>query len=72
MVLQAQIWSGGKVIAASKPRPAALERKEGVPVPETNGMSLQGLAPGDYNLKVVVVDRKADATITGSVDLTVE
>jgi VWFA-related protein len=72
VVLQAQIWSGGKVIAASKPRPAALERKEGVPVPETNGMSLQGLAPGDYNLKVVVVDRKADATITGSVDLTVE
>ena len=72
VVLQAQIWSGGKVIAASKPRPAALERRDDLPVPETNGMSLQGLEPGDYNLKVVVVDRKGDATINGSTDLTVE
>ena len=35
-------------------------------------MSLQGLTRGDYDLKVVVVDRKANATIARSIDLTVE
>ena len=72
IVLQAQIWSEGKVIAASKPRPAALERKDGIPAPETNGMSLEGLSPGNYSLKVVVVDRRANATVARSIDLTVE
>jgi len=71
-VFQAQIWSKGKVVAASKPRPASLQSKDGVPVPETNGMSLQELTPGDYALKVVVVDRKANATLARSVDFTVE
>jgi hypothetical protein len=72
VVLQAQIWSQGKVVAASKPRPAALESKDGVPLPETNGMSLQELAPGEYELRVVVVDRKSNTTLNRSVDLTVE
>lgn len=72
VVLQAQIWSEGKVVAASKPRPAALERKDGTPAPETNGMSLEGLTPGAYTLKVVVVDRQANATTARSIDLTVE
>ena len=35
-------------------------------------MSLESLAPGAYELRVVVVDRKADATAFRSVDFTVE
>jgi VWFA-related protein len=72
VVLQAQIRSQGKVLAASKPRPAALETKDGALVPETNGMSLKELAPGDYELRVVVVDRKTNTTLNGKVELTVE
>lgn len=72
VVLQAQIRSQGKIVAASKPRPAALESKDGVLLPETNGMSLQELAPGDYELRVVVVDRKTDTTLNGKVQLSVE
>lgn len=72
VVLQAQIWSAGKVIAASKPQPATLRQKDGVPLPETNGMSLEGLTPGSYELRVVVVDRKANATTFRRVDFSVE
>jgi hypothetical protein len=72
VVVQAQIWSEGKVVAASKPKAAALDAKDGVPVPETNGMPLESLAPGPYELRVVVVDRKANATVFRRVDFTLE
>jgi VWFA-related protein len=72
VVLQAQIWSGGSAVAASKPKPVALETRDGTPVPETNEVRLEGLAPGLYELRVVVVDRQANATVSRKVDLTVE
>jgi VWFA-related protein len=72
VVLQAQLRSGGALVAASKPQPASLQQKDGVPLPETNGMPLAGLAPGSYELRVVVVDRKANATASRSVDFTLE
>lgn len=72
VVLQAQIRSQGALIAASRPQPAALQQKDGVPLPETNGMPLEGLSAGPYELRVVVVDRKANATVSRSVDFTVE
>jgi VWFA-related protein len=71
-VLQAQILSGGKPIAASKPDPLTLETKDGVPLPQSSGMSLEGLSPGRYELRIVVVDRKADVTAHRDVDFTVE
>jgi hypothetical protein len=72
VVLQAQIRSNGTLVAASRPHPAALQQKDGVPVPETKGMPLQGLAAGGYELRVVVVDRKANVTASRSIDFTVE
>jgi hypothetical protein len=72
VVLQAQVWSGGKAIAASKPQPAALRQKDGVPLPETNVVGLEGLAAGRYDLRVVAVDRRANATIFRTIDFTVE
>jgi VWFA-related protein len=72
VVLQAQIRAGAELIAASKPLPVAFQRKDGLPLPESNGMSLRDLTPGRYELRVVVVDRKADATAHRSVDFTVE
>ncbi len=71
-VLQAQILSAGKPIAASKPDPLVLQKKDGVPLPQSSGMSLEGLTPGRYDLRIVVVDRKANATVHRDIDFTVE
>jgi hypothetical protein len=71
-VLQAQILSGGKPIAASKPQPLVLQKRDGVPLPQSSGMSLEGLAPGRYDLRIVVVDGKANATAHRDVDFTLE
>jgi VWFA-related protein len=71
-ILQAQIWSGGQLLAASPPQPPRFQEKDGAPMPETNGMSLQALKPGDYELKVVVVDRMAGAEVSRKIDFTVE
>jgi VWFA-related protein len=72
VVLQAQIWGGGKVIAASKPAPVVFEKKDGAPLPETNSLPLEGLAAGPYELRVVVVDRKAGLQATRKIDFTIE
>ena len=72
VVLQAQILSGAKPIAASKPQPVTLERKDGVPLPESSAMSLVGLASGRYVLRIVVVDPRANATVHRDVDFNVE
>lgn len=71
-VLQAQIWSAGKAVAASRAEPVRFQEKDGLPVPETNGITLTDLAPGPYELRVVVVDRKANATAHRTVDFRVE
>jgi VWFA-related protein len=72
VVLQAQIRFNGKLIAASKPQPVTFRQKDGVPLPQSNGMSLEGFDSGYYDLRVVVVDRRAGATAFRDVDFTVE
>jgi len=72
VVLQAQLWSGGKAIAASPAQPARLEVKDGRPVPETNMVSLEGLSSGPYELRVVVADRKAGANVMRRVPITID
>lgn len=72
-VLQAQVWSpGGQTLAASRPVPLRLERKDGTVLPETNTIGLAGLEPGAYELRVVVVDRKANQTATRRLDFAIE
>jgi len=70
-LIQAQIWSQSKLAAASKPQPATLLVKDGVSIAQANGMSLESLAPGAYELRIVVVDRRANVTANRSVDFTV-
>ena len=72
VVLQAQVWSGGKATAASPVQPVRLQLKDGVPVPETNVMGLEGLPAGAYELRVVVQDRKASATTFRRVPFTID
>ena len=71
VVLQAQVWSGGKATAASPVQPVRLQQKDGVPVPETNVMGLEGLPAGAYELRVVVQDRKGSATTFRRVPFTI-
>jgi hypothetical protein len=71
-VLQAQLLSGGAVIAASKPEPVRLQVKDGAPLPETNSVTLDGLAPGPYELRLLVVDRKARVQTSRRIDFTLE
>ena len=72
-VLQAQVWSpAGKTLAASRLVPLRLERRDGTVLPETNTIGLAGLEPGAYELRVVVVDRKANATATRRLDFAIE
>jgi hypothetical protein len=72
VVLQAQIRSGKNLIAASRPQAVTFQEKDGLPLPQGNGMSLESLAPGEYELRVVVADRKADATVFRDLAFTVE
>lgn len=72
-VLQAQVWTpAGKTLAASKPVPLRLERKDGTVLPETNTIGLTGIDPGAYELRVVVVDRKANQTATRRLDFAID
>jgi len=71
VTLQAQIHSAGKPPFASKPQQALLKKKDGVLLPEGNGMPLSSLAPGSYELRIVVVDKKTNATAARSLDFTV-
>jgi hypothetical protein len=57
---------------ASKPVPLRLERKDGTVLPRPNTIGLAGLEPGAYELRVVVVDRKANATATRRLDFAIE
>ena len=71
-VLQAQVWFGGKAIAASKPQPVKLAKDGDTPLPETNEMGLVGLGPGAYELRVVVFDKKAAVNAIRSADFVIE
>jgi len=72
VVLQAQLRANGQLVAASKPLPVEFRDQDGVPAPQTNSMSLASLAPGPYELRIVVVDRKANATVFRDIAFTIE
>ncbi len=71
-VLQAQLRQGETLVAASQPQPITVQRKDGQLLPQTNGMPLEGLARGKYELRVVVMDKKANATISRQIDFTID
>ena len=71
-VLQAQLRQGETLVAASQPQPITIQRKDGQLLPQTNGMPLEGLPKGRYELRVVVMDKKASATISRQIDFSIE
>jgi hypothetical protein len=71
-VLQAQLRQGQTLVAASQPQPIQNLRKDGQLLPQTNGMPLEGLPQGRYELRVVVMDKKANATVSREIDFTID
>ncbi len=61
VVLQAQIWAGEKLQGVSPVQVVPFGDASAPPLPMTGRIALDGLAPGDYELRVLASDRKADA-----------
>jgi VWFA-related protein len=70
VVLQAQVWAGSKLEGASPIQPVAFGEGR-APRPVTGLISLEGLAAGDHELRVVISDRKAHANSLRRVTFTV-
>jgi VWFA-related protein len=56
VVCQAQVWAGGKLQGVSPVH--AVPADPGAPRPAVGRVVLEGLAPGEYELRVLVVDRQ--------------
>jgi hypothetical protein len=69
-VAQAEMLRGGASLAAAAPEPLAAEGPG--PVAHLSRIRLQGLAPGDYELRVAVTDRAAGALVARTVAFSVE
>jgi len=72
VVMQAQIWAGGKTVAASHPEPVVFNEADGTRALMSNSFPLASLDPGPYEFRVVAVDRTAKLTVTRTTDFTVE
>jgi VWFA-related protein len=59
VVLQAQVWAGPRQMAASPVGPVIFEDEGGGPIPYTSSFPLGSFAPGSYELRVAVSDRKS-------------
>lgn len=71
VVVERQLLSGSTILTRSVPSPVLAEGPSGLPV-VSGRLRLDALAPGDYELRLVVSDRSARATATRSLRFTVE
>jgi hypothetical protein len=71
LVVERQLLSGSLLLTRSAPSPVTVDGPNGMPV-VTGRLRLQALAPGEYELRLVVTDRAAPATATRSLRFTVE
>ena len=72
LVTQAEIWSGGVLLASSAPESLAQGDRDGPPVPHTRSIKLEPFGPGDYEVRIVVTDRTANAIRSRRVGFTIE
>jgi hypothetical protein len=69
VVMQAQVWAGERPQGVSPPEPLAFE---GRTASVSGRIALEGLPAGAYALRLLVVDRKAQATVQKRVAFTIE
>ena len=71
LVCQAAVLRGGAVLATAAPE--GIEAGSSPrPLPHLSRIGLRPFEPGDYELRVTVTDRKANATATRAVPFTIE
>jgi hypothetical protein len=70
LVAQAQVMRGGLALATAAPEP--MEGGTSGPVLHASRIRLQRLEPGDYELRVTVTDRAANAIASRAAPFTVE
>jgi VWFA-related protein len=71
VVLQSQVWSAGKLQGVSPVEPVAFADKAAPPQAVSGRITLEGLTPGEYELRVLLVDRKGNANALRRVSFTV-
>jgi len=71
VVTQAQVWGHDRPQGASPVQSVAFE-DESRPASVSGRIALEGLGPGDYELRVFVVDRKSQTTVQKRVAFTIE
>ena len=71
LVCQAAVLRGGAVLATAAPEGIEADSSAG-PLPHLSRIGLRPFEPGDYELRVTVTDRKANATASRAVPFTVE
>jgi VWFA-related protein len=72
LVFQAEVLRGGTLLGTAAPEPMLQGEPQGAPLPHISRIKLQRFEPGDYELRVTVTDRKANAMATRRVAFSVE
>jgi VWFA-related protein len=62
VVLQSQVWSGGELQGVSPLQPVSFPSQPGEPATLSGSIALHDLAPGSYELRILVVDRKGNTS----------
>ena len=70
LVCQAAVLRGGAVLATAAPEPIEGGSSPG-PLPHLSRIGLRPFEPGDYELRITVTDRQANATATRVVPFTI-
>jgi hypothetical protein len=71
VVAQAQVWARDRPQGASPVQTVAFEDAGG-PASVSGRIALEGLGPGEYELRLFVVDRKSQTTVQKRVAFTIE
>ena len=71
VVLQSQVWAAGKLQGVSPVEPVSFAEAAAPPQAVSGRITLEGLAPGEYELRVLLVDRKTNANVLRRVTFTV-
>jgi hypothetical protein len=72
LVTQAEIWRAGVRLASAAPETMAQSAPGAPPVAHTQSIKLTPFAPGDYEVRMVVTDRNANATTSGRVGFSID
>ncbi len=72
LVTQAEIWRAGVHLASSTPQAMEQADRGAPPALHTQSIKLEPFAPGDYEIRMVVTDRRADLTTSQQVSFTID